>query len=142
VLGSDLAASAPRIGRIRVSRRGFVFELGYGLGTTFTPSGGAGGLDFDWPDADPAPTESLLSVLSGQSDRIEWSGGGVPSTDVLTPNFAIDVPEISLRLHSRRGQRFTLRQIPMVSTQAVPVPSSLLLLGAGMLALMACRRRA
>jgi hypothetical protein len=38
--------------------------------------------------------------------------------------------------------RFTLRQIPMVSTQAVPVPSSLLLLGAGMLALMACRRRA
>jgi len=120
---------------------GFVFELGYGLGAGFTPSGAADGLDFDWPNADPTPTASLFSLLSHQSDRIEWSGGSVPSVGVLTLTFAIDVPDSLAAFNPSQVNRFTLRQTPIVATQSVPEPSSLLLLGSGLLALVSWRRK-
>lgn len=120
---------------------GFVFELGYGLANAFMPSGAADGLDFDMPNADPAPTASLFPVLSHQSERIEWSGGSVPSISVLTLTFAIDVPDNLAAFNPDQLNRFTLRQTPIVATQVVPEPSSLMLLGAGMLALVSWRRR-
>jgi hypothetical protein len=120
---------------------GFAFELGYGLSDGFTPSGATDGLDFDWPDADPTPTASLFSTLSHQSDRIEWSGGSIPSAGVLTLTFAIDVPDNLAAFNPSQVNRFTLRQTPIVSTQSVPAPSSLLLLAAG-LGLISWRRRA
>ena len=120
---------------------GFVFELGYGLGAGFTPSGATDGLDFDWPDADPTPTASLFSVLAHQSDRIEWSGGNVPSVGVLTLTFAIDVPDNLAAFNPAQVNRFTIRQTPIVATHSVPEPSSLLLLGAGLLALVSWRRK-
>jgi hypothetical protein len=119
---------------------GFVFELGYGLGAAFTPSGAADGLDFDWPNADPSPTATLFSALSHQGDRIEWSGGTVPAVGVLTLTFAVDVSDGLAGFHPGQLNRFTLRQTPIVGTQPVPEPSSLLLLGVGMLALFSCRR--
>jgi hypothetical protein len=122
---------------------GFVFELGYGLGAGFTPSGATDGLDFDWPDADPTPTASLFSMLSHQSDRIEWSGGNVPSVGVLTLAFAIDVPDSLGAFNPGQVNRFTLRQSPIVGSQSVPEPSSMLLLGfSGLLALVTGRRKA
>jgi hypothetical protein len=120
---------------------GFVFELGYGLSAGFTPSGATDGLDFDWPDADPTPTASLFSILSHQSDRIEWSGGNVPSVGVLTLAFAIDVPDGLVAFNPNQVNRFTLRQTPVVATQSVSEPPSLLLLSVGMLALLSWRRR-
>jgi hypothetical protein len=44
--------------------------------------------------------------------------------------------------HAWSGFVFELRQTPIASTQAMPQPSSLLLLGAGILALISWRRRA
>jgi len=121
---------------------GFEFLLGYGVGDAFTPSGAGDGLDFDTPDADPAPTASLFTVLQHDSDRIEWSGGSVPSIGVLTLSFAIDVPDDLAGSNPDQLSRFTLRQVPIVATQEAPEPSSLWLLGAGVLALAALRRRA
>jgi hypothetical protein len=51
---------------------GCVFELGYGLGAAFTPWGATDGLDFDGRHPDPTATASLFSMLSHQTDRIEW----------------------------------------------------------------------
>ena len=121
---------------------GFVFELGYGLSDGFTLSGATDGLDFDWPDADPAPTASLFSMLSHQSDRIEWSGGGIPTAGVLTLTFAIDVPDNLFASNPGQVNRFTLRQTPIAPTQPVPEPSSLLLLATGLLGWVSWRRRA
>jgi len=121
---------------------GFEFELGYGLGDAFAPSGAGDGLDFDMPDADPTPTASLFSVLLHESDRIEWSGGSVPSIGVLALTFAIDVPDNLAAFDPAQLNRFTLRQTPIVAAQETPEPSSLLLLGAGMLALLPRRLRA
>ena len=120
---------------------GFVFELGYGLSGGFTLSGATDGLDFDWPDADPTPTASLFSILSHQSDRIEWSGGSIPSAGALTLTFAIDVPDNLAAFNPGQVNRFTLRQTPIASTQSVPEPSSLLLLAAGLLGWISWRRR-
>jgi hypothetical protein len=120
---------------------GFAFELGFGLGAAFTPSGATDGLDFDWPDTDPAPTASLFATLSHQSDRIEWSGGSVPSIGVLTFTFAIDVPDDLAAFNPNQLNLFTLRQTPIVDTLVVPEPSSLLLLGTGILALFSQRRK-
>jgi len=123
---------------------GFVFELGYGLGVEFTSLGAADGLDFDWSTADPAPTASLFSVLSHQSDRIDWSGGSVPSLGALTFTFSIDVPDGLAGFNPSQLNRFTLRQTPIVATQSVPEPSLLLLLllSSGLLALVSRRRKA
>lgn len=109
---------------------GFTFELGYGVGDAFVASGADDGLDFDTPGADPAPTASLFTTLVHRDDRMEWSGGSVPSIGSLSLTFAIDVPD--------EVSRFTLRQTPI--TAAIPEPSSLGLAGAGALMLAAWRR--
>lgn len=120
---------------------GFAFELGYGLNQAFTVSSGADGLDFDTPGADPAPYASLFTTLVHLDDRIGWSGGNVPSIGSLALAFSIDVPDNLAVFHPDQLNRFTLRQTPIVATP-VPEPSSLLLLGWGVLALAPWRRRA
>lgn len=118
---------------------GFRLELGYGVGAAFTASG-ADGLDFDTPDADPTPFASQFPVLSHLDDRIDWSGGSVPSVGGLALAFAVDVPDNLASFNPAQLSRFTLRQTPIVAAQ-VPEPPSLLLLGGGLLTLWLRRRR-
>lgn len=120
---------------------GFVFELGYGLGSSFVPSSAVDGLDFDFPDVDPSPTASAFPALTHGMDRIEWSGGSVPSIGTVGFTFAIDVPDNLSLFNPNTASQFTLRQTPVVPTQTVPEPSSLLLFGAGLLTLIHLRRR-
>jgi hypothetical protein len=111
---------------------GFVFELGYGVGSDFVPAG-MQELDFDWPGADPTPTSTAFTNFIYNSDRIEWLNGSVPSIGLVGFTFAIDIPDIA-------GNRFTLRQTPVVASQTVPEPTSLLLFGGAILALLSQRR--
>lgn len=120
---------------------GFVFELGYGLDAAFTPSVAADGLDFDTPDADPAPTASSFAAVAHHADRMAWSNGSVPSIGVLNLGFSIDVPDNLAAVHPAGVSRFTLRQTPVVAAP-VPEPSTLLTGAGGLLALIAARRRA
>jgi len=83
---------------------GCVFELGYGLGAAFTPWGATDGLDFDGRHPDPTATASLFSMLSHQTDRIEWSGGSVPSVGELTPHVRDRWAGWSRRLLSESGE--------------------------------------
>lgn len=116
------------------------FELGTGTGAAFIPwTAALGELDFDLPDAGPAPTSSVFPVLNHQPLTLDWSGATVyPLGSGLTPvavqfSFSIDLPD-------RMAPFFTLRQYPTVPT-AVPEPVSGLLLATGLTIAAAARLR-
>jgi hypothetical protein len=119
-----------------VAWSGFRFELGFGTGAGFVPSG-AIALDLDAPDQDPAPTSSVFTVLAHQVDVLDWSGGSVPSVGSVAFTFAIDVPDGLAISHPLGLDRFTLRQAPT----PVPEPGSLALLGFGLVGLASSSRR-
>lgn len=106
---------------------GFGFQLGFGVGPAFSPSGTPDLLDFDTPQRDPSPTSSAFPLLVHGIDSLQWSGSALPSIGAVQFEFAVDVPDGLATFNPSGLNRFTLRQAPI--TQAVvPAPSTLLLL--------------
>jgi len=123
----------------------FHFQLGFGTGAAFVPVSAGFGLDFDTPDADPAPTSTVFSVLNHQENLVEWSGatvnylgGSAGAPFSVAFSLSIDVPDGVAALHPQGVNRFTLRSFP--TAQQVPEPATAALFGVG-LAWAALRRR-
>lgn len=102
----------------------FTLELGFGLGPGFVPSGPGDGLDFDFPDQDPAAAFAMMSfpftsIVHGE-DVIQYQGGLVPAGQggSFRLLFNVDVPDVS---------SFTIRQTPI----AFPESSALALIALG-----------
>jgi hypothetical protein len=120
---------------------GFRYVLGYGTGAGFVASTLADGLDFDTPDADPAPAANGFPLLIQAPDMLEWSGGTVPSVSGLAVSFAVDVPDGLAAFNPSGENRFTLRQVPVGAVMAIPAPGSLVVLGPALGLLLLGRRR-
>lgn len=110
---------------------GFQFELGFGIGAAFTPSGPADALDFDTPGQDPAPTASRFARGERHADTLVWTEGLIPSIGSGTFALALDVPDHLAGVHPGGVNRFTLRQRPLLNAVTIPAPATGWLLGAG-----------
>jgi len=109
-------------------------ELGFGVGSSFVPSGPGDGLDFDASDYNSPPDFSgsgYFTTVAWGEDEIEASGGIFPVGGFPTPlyEFNIDVPD--------GITSFTIRQQPV----GVPEPSTLLLAALSLTALVSSGRR-
>jgi hypothetical protein len=111
---------------------GYRLELGYGVGSAFSPSPSGDDLDFDAPDFNSGTDFStFFSTVTETEDVITASGGFFPIGGYSLPPFvfSIDVPDgISA---------FTIRQVPI----PVPEPSTLLIAGIAALSLIVTIRR-
>jgi hypothetical protein len=123
------------INNSKQSWTGFRFELGYGTGANFVLSGAADALDFDTPEADPVPSSSAFPNLVHNADVMTWGGATVPSIGVAVFRFSIDVPDNLEDFHPGGFNRFTLRQTPLTTEDAVPEPATMALCGVGLMAL-------
>lgn len=110
------------------------FELGFGTGAEYVRSGMLDGLDFDAPDADPAPTSSQFTVVTADADALDWSAGSVPASSSVQFTFAIDVPDGLTSINPAGVNRFTLRH------EVVPEPTTALLFGVGVTCLASRRK--
>ncbi len=116
----------------------FHFELGLGTRDTFARFSQIAFFrptvvpDFDTPDRDPAPASSVFTHLQHEPDALAWTRGSVPPGATVQFTFSFDAPDDPLGSLTQ----FTLRQRPT----AVPAPSPLLLVAAGLLATAAMLR--
>jgi PEP-CTERM motif len=119
---------------------GFDFELGYGVGSDFVRSAADDGLGFDLDSPAPPAGSPAFATAAQGLDTLSFGGGQVAGPTPLPMGFTIDVPDALASWNPAGQARFTLRQLPVIT--AVPEPSTAMLLLAGSLALIACRRRA
>jgi hypothetical protein len=104
-------------------------QLGFGMGTAFTPSPAGDGLDFDFPEQTSPVSMGPFTTIVVAEDSIDAYNGVVPPLMYVGYlHFHIDVPD--------GITAFTIRQYPTID---VPEPSSLLLAGISVLGLL--RRR-
>jgi hypothetical protein len=142
---TEYAMAQRMVNNSGVTWTGFRLELGFGTGAGFVRASPGTGLDFDTPDADPAPTSTVFTLLDAQPTMLDWSGGavwpigqGVPLAVAFA--FAVDVPDGLQTLNPSGLNRFTLRQVPTRAATPIPEPGLLGLFGVG--AAWAARRRA
>jgi hypothetical protein len=121
--------------RTGVEWTNFRLELGFGTGASFVRASAASGLDFNVPldvlNGDALPSAFVLNAsIFVSANTIDFTGSLLNGTSEEL-SFAIDVPD----LPASANNMFTLRQTPNITaTAAVPEPSTLMLLSAGLLA--------
>jgi hypothetical protein len=124
---------------------GFSLELGYGTGANFVRSGANDGLDFDSPTFDPTPNSNRFPTVNTGTDTLVFSGGTVNQFQTTALNFHIDVPDNLSQFNPSGQNRFTLRQIALLTppgdTAAVPEPSVFWMFGGGLLAVALGKKR-
>jgi hypothetical protein len=115
---------------------GFHLELGYGTGANFVRAGDLDLVDFDTPDMTPGATATPFPTVNQQSHTLDYSGATVNLIGTSALKFRLDVPD------NLKNNRFTLREYA-VTTQppAVPEPTSMMLLGTGIVGLAARFRK-
>jgi hypothetical protein len=102
-------------------------QLGFGTGSSFTLANPSFGLQFDNTPA-PSSTDFPTSALSPQ--KLDFSGGNVPSNHGASLAFTIDVPDSA----TAGSYQFTVREFP-----SVPEPSAFVLAGLGIAGLVTRR---
>jgi uncharacterized protein (TIGR03382 family) len=121
---------------------GFLFELGFGTGSSFLRAATGALLDFDLPGADPEPFSSVFTLLDHHVETLAWSGGAAPSIGVAAFRLSVDVPDGLESWNPAEVNRFTLRQTPLTAP-AAPEPTGIALAVAALpwLAVLLRRRR-
>ncbi|MBI4115718.1 MAG: PEP-CTERM sorting domain-containing protein [Candidatus Omnitrophica bacterium] len=128
------------------------FALGFGSGDNFVLSSPDDGLDFDFPDKDPTPSNlvqianvggyddtdtPVFGTLNHMADEIWWSGGALAPGEEILFSFSIDVPDFNENMPDFAeyfgGYTFTLRQLPTTTGTVIPEPSTLMLIGLGLI---------
>jgi hypothetical protein len=123
----------------------FGFELGFGTGASFVRSTLNDALDFDVEDLTQTPFASAFPTLERQADTLHWSGATVGFVGRAIFDFAVDVPDDLRRVNPYGENRFTLRQTPNAPSPdapptGVPEPTTMTLMGVGLLGLAAAGR--
>jgi hypothetical protein len=113
--------------------KAYRLELGFGIGDTFVRSLAIDGLSFDLENA----SSNAFPTITFDADQVLLSGGEVASIGSLFLfNISLDVPDGLAAYNPYGVNRFTIRQTPLAEipeTAAVPEPTSMLLLGSGLI---------
>ena len=112
---------------------GYIMELGFGTGGSFTATTPGSGLNFDFPTFDTPPVSTAFSTVIPGENTLLFTNG-IQGTASQTYQFRVDVPNSPDG--SNRGYSFTLRETPI----PVPEPSACLLLLGGLTCLGAYRK--